>query len=127
MKFLTTVQIVEMHDVLLKGTESTLGGGPRGARYEGVDAATHAVENAYYDDIYEFAAAYAVYIVQGHPFADGNKRTASAAMFTFLQLNCIRSEISPEDVAVAMIEMQRRSEAGEATSDTVKWVADKLR
>ena len=37
--------------------------------------------------VYEQAAAYLYYIAKNHPFIDGNKRTAFAAMDTFLRLN----------------------------------------
>jgi hypothetical protein len=51
------------------------GGGHRGAENEGAEAAVQAVKNSYYDKLEDLAAAYAVYIVQGHVFMDGNKRT----------------------------------------------------
>ena len=95
-----------MHDTLLKGEEGMLGGGPRGA---------------------EFAAAYAFYIVQGHPFADGNKRTASAAMFAFLEGNRSPAKISTEDTIEMMIKMQERARGGESASETIHWIAGKLR
>src|SRR3990167_3607639 len=52
-----------------------------------VEAATRAVENSYYEDPYDLAAAYAVYIVQGHVFLDGNKRSAAFAACEFLRAN----------------------------------------
>lgn len=38
-------------------------------------------------DLFEMAAAYLYYIVQNHPFIDGNKRTGAMAAFVFLKLN----------------------------------------
>lgn len=38
-------------------------------------------------DPYRLAAAYAVYIIRGHPFIDGNKRVGLAAALSFLDLN----------------------------------------
>ncbi len=43
------------------------------------DVLGRAVKNSYYASPHEPAAAYAVYSVQGHVFADGNKRTGAAA------------------------------------------------
>jgi death-on-curing protein len=40
-----------------------------------------------HEDLYDQAAAYAFHICQNHPFVDGNKRTALASSFVFLQLN----------------------------------------
>ncbi len=37
--------------------------------------------------VFECAASYAFGIARNHPFADGNKRTALVASFTFLDLN----------------------------------------
>ena len=38
---------------------------------------------------YAMAAAYAYHLCQNHPFIDGNKRTALAAVLVFLELNGI--------------------------------------
>ena len=84
LRFLSAEQVVAVHDTLLTRYGGRMGGGPRGQAYEGVDAAVQAVKNSYYETVEELAAAYAVYIVQGHVFADGNKRTGAAAMLTFL-------------------------------------------
>jgi death-on-curing protein len=40
-----------------------------------------------YPTIPEKAAAYGFFIAENQPFLDGNKRTAAAAMATFLELN----------------------------------------
>lgn len=80
------------------------------------------MRNSYYEDPYEFAAAYAVYIVQGHVFADGNKRTASAAMFTFLKSNGIPFDAAAQDPR-HMIELQRRAKSGERTSAIIEWLS----
>ena len=38
---------------MIRATGGTLGGGPRGASYEGVEAALEAVRNSYYEDLHE--------------------------------------------------------------------------
>ncbi len=38
----------------------------------------------------ELAASYAAGIILNHPFIDGNKRTAFAAMYTFLAINKVQ-------------------------------------
>lgn len=125
--FLTADQVVEMHDVLLDQWGGEAGGGHRGPRYyEGADAAVQAVKNSYYDSAEELAAAYAVYIVQGYVFLDGNKRTATAAMLVFLEANGIRVKVPPAEIVATMIELQRRAESGEDTGRLVKWLAEFL-
>jgi len=87
--------------------EVTPGGGARDASFEEVDAAVQAVKNSYYESLHELAAAYAVYIVQGHAFADGNKRTGAAAMLTFLEANGESVHISDMELVTMTIELQR--------------------
>ena len=40
-----------------------------------------------HEDVFAMAAAYLFHIVDNHPFVDGNKRTGTAAMLTFLAVN----------------------------------------
>ena len=126
LRFLSSEQVVALHEALLGETGGLPGGGHRGSSYEGVEAAVQAVKNSYYDTVGELAAAYAVYIVQGHVFADGNKRTGAAAMLTFLQANGGRTTLSDERLATLMIELQRRAEAGEDVARLVHWIAAEL-
>lgn len=116
-----------MHDALLGRYGGRAGGGARGAGYEGSDAAVQAVKNSYYETLPELAAAYAVYIVEGHVFLDGNKRTGAAAMLTFLEANGARADIPPDRVVTAMIDLQRRTDAGEPVADRIRWLAGLLR
>jgi death-on-curing family protein len=71
-------------------------------------------------------AAYAVYIVQGHVFMDGNKRTGAAAMLTFLLANGGRTRRTSNEVARAMLELQARAGAGERTDQLVSWLSTLL-
>jgi death on curing protein len=124
--FLTADQVVAMHDALLDQFGGLAGGGPRGNAYEGVDAAVQAVKNSYYERVEELAAAYAVYLIQGHVFLDGNKRAGAAAMLTFLEANGVSIRMRPEEVASMMIDLQRRSEAGEDASRLITEISELL-
>ena len=115
-----------MHDALLEKFGGLAGGGPRGRSYEGVEAAVQAVKNSYYETVEELAAGYAVYIVQGHVFLDGNKRAGAAAMLTFLEANGTRVRVSAEGLASMMIDLQARAEAGEDTSRLISAIARTL-
>lgn len=126
LRFLSPEQVVALHGALLRRARGRAGGGHRGSGYEGADAAVQAVKNSYYDTVEELAAAYAVYIVQGHAFADGHKRTGVAAMLTFLQANGGRTALSDERLATLMIELQRRAESGEDIARLVRWIAGEL-
>jgi len=121
-RFLTAEQVVALHDALIERDGGSLGGGARGAGHEGVDAAVQAVKNSYYESLEELAAAYAVYIVQGHVFLHC-KRAGAAALLVFLEAHGVRVRISPELLAAMMIELQERSAAGASAADLVGWIA----
>jgi death-on-curing protein len=122
-RFLSAEQVIAMHDALLEEFGGLAGGGPRGEAYQGVEAAVQAVKNSYYETVQELAAAYAVYLVQGHVFLDGNKRAGAAAMLTFLEANAVPVRIPPEELAWMMIDLQKRTEAGEAASRLIADIA----
>ena len=52
-----------------------------------LEAALCRPQTGYYADLIEEAAALWESLSQNHPFIDGNKRTAFAAMYTFLAIN----------------------------------------
>lgn len=126
LRFLTAEQVIAMREALLEQFGGLGGGGPRGGSNEGVEAAVQAVKNSYYETPDELAAAYAVYIVQGHVFLDGNKRAGAAAMLTFLQANAADITMPPQELASMMIDLQRRSEAGEDASRLIASLASAL-
>ncbi len=56
-------------------------------------------------DIAELTALYAIAITRNHPFIDGNKRTAFAALFTFLALNGMGFEPPEVDATMAVLRL----------------------
>ena len=63
-------------------------GGAYGVRDVGqLEAALFRPQPGYYEDVIAEAAALWESLSQNHPFVDGNKRTAFAAMYTFLAIN----------------------------------------
>lgn len=70
-------------------------------------------------DVARLAAAYAHGIAKGHPFVDGNKRTAWVAARTFLILNGYRLTASMDDRYERMLALA----AGTMTEDTfAEWL-----
>ena len=66
-------------------------GGSHGIRDQGLlEAALYRAQTGYYADLIEEAAALWESMAQNHPFIDGNKRTAFAALYTFLAINGAR-------------------------------------
>jgi death-on-curing protein len=88
MRYLTLVEVVDLHTLIIGAT-----GGAGGIRDLGALESAIAQPKATFDmnDLYptlvDKAAALCFSIVQGNPFVDGNKRTGHAAMAAFLLLN----------------------------------------
>lgn len=98
-------------------------GGAVGVRDEGLldSALARPLNRAGYGepDIAELAALYAIAIAHNHPFVDGNKRSAFAALFTFLDLN--GASFAPAEVDATMTIL--RLAAGEITDEEfTDWV-----
>jgi death-on-curing protein len=90
-------------------------GGRGGIRDRGLLASALEQPSATYEGhllhptIEDQAAAYLFHLVANHPFVDGNKRVAFAAMDTFLRLNGYRLELS-DDQAYELVLGVARSE-----------------
>ena len=70
-------------------------------------------------DLSVLAAAYGFGIARNHPFVDGNKRTALAAMIVFLGLNRIDLD-APQEAATAIV---LGLAAGEIDEDVLaRWI-----
>jgi death on curing protein len=100
-------------------------GGAIGVRDEGLleSALARPLNRAGYGepDVAELAALYAIAIARNHPFIDGNKRTAFAALFTFLALNGMVFEPPEVDATMAVL----RLAAGEMNDEEfTTWVRD---
>lgn len=60
-------------------------------------------------DMYALATAYANGITRNHPFADGNKRMAFMASYTFLGINGIEFNAGETDVVEKVLGLSTRS------------------
>jgi death-on-curing protein len=81
--YLTIIEVLAIHDDQINRY-----GGTHGIRDPGLlEAALYRAQTGYYEDIIEQAAALWESLAMNHPFIDGNKRVAVAAMITFLAIN----------------------------------------
>lgn len=100
--WLTMADVVAMH-----AEQLAMFGGPPGLRDAGMlKSAIGRPRNRWlYEpaDLAALAAAFAFGIAKNHPFVDGNKRAAFAAMMVFLRLNGIPFA-PPEDQATIIIQ-----------------------
>lgn len=81
--YLTIADILAMHDDQIERY-----GGASGVRDPGqLESALFRAQTGYYPDLIAEAVALWESLSQNHPFIDGNKRTAFAAVYTFLAIN----------------------------------------
>jgi death-on-curing protein len=98
MRFLSLAEVLRLHAALIEAS-----GGSPGLRdlgqLESAIAQPHATfdGNHLYPELVDKAAALGFSLVQGHAFADGNKRVGYAAMEVFLLLNGL--EIEPRSMS----------------------------
>jgi death on curing protein len=74
-------------------------------------------------DLAALASAYAFGLARNHPFVDGNKRAAFAAMMVFLRINGVAFKPDPAITSAAIQALA----AGEVTEDEfARWIRDTL-
>lgn len=106
MVYLTKEDVMLMHGILIHQF-----GGHAGLRSEeALEAALYRPQSGYYPDLLSQAAALFESLAVNHPFIDGNKRIAFAAMDTFLRCNGIHIDASPKEVYKKIILMFEQQE-----------------
>lgn len=68
-----------------------------------------------HETVFDQAAAYLFHLVQNHPFVDGNKRVAFAAMDVFLRLHDLRLQLSNDEALALVME----TAAGNRDKDSI--------
>jgi death on curing protein len=71
-------------------------------------------------DIARLAASYACGLAKNHPFVDGNKRTATAVMGTFVGLNNCRLSADDASLYTAMIQLADGTWSEEVFADWLR-------
>ena len=99
--YLTVEDVVSFHKVLIQRY-----GGAEGIKDLGaLDSALHRPQSGYYDDVLWQAAAMFESLLMNHAFVDGNKRTAFAALHTFLLINGYELQQSWGSVYKSIVEL----------------------
>lgn len=90
-QYLTPIEVMVMQRVLIERY-----GGDHGLRDAGaLEAALFRPQSGHYEDIVQEAAALFESLAMNHPFVDGNKRVAFAAVDVFLRINGWRIRAKP--------------------------------
>ena len=114
--YLTLVEVLAIHDRMLQDF-----GGAAGVRDGGaLESALFRPQSGYYEDVIEEAAALFESLILNHPFVDGNKRTAFAAMDVFLRLNGIVVDVDDEEAEGFIIGALERGDLTRERVDT--WI-----
>ncbi len=106
MRYLTLGEVVALHRAILAAT-----GGADGIRDLGALESALAQPKATFDGTYLYpsvvdkASALAFGLAMNHPFVDGNKRIAHAAMAVFLDLNGLAIEATVGEQEQLMLDL----------------------
>ncbi|MBT8593834.1 type II toxin-antitoxin system death-on-curing family toxin [Polynucleobacter paneuropaeus] len=101
MVYLALEDILLMHGVLINKFGGSLGIRDQGA----LEAALLRPQSGYYPDLIAEAAALFESLAVNHPFVDGNKRIAFAAMDTFLRINGKKLQTNSKETHKQIIKM----------------------
>lgn len=111
--YLTAADVLGMHTVLKRRY-----GGLTGLRDPGsLEAALYRPQTGYYKDTIEQAAALMESLAINHPFVDGNKRIAFAAMDVFLRINGFKLNRKHDQIYTEIISMLEQKQLSLANVD----------
>lgn len=119
--YLTVVEVLAFHDVLIEEFGGAVGVRDMGA----LEAALFRPQTGYYRDVIEEAAALLESLVQNHPFVDGNKRVGFAVLDVFLRVNGHVLAIDDVDAHEFLTGLIERHEFELAAIDA--WLQDHVR
>jgi len=124
MKFLSLAEVLELHRLLIEAT----GGSPKLLDLGALESAVAQPRMSFdgedlYPTVEEKAAALCFSLVGDHPFADGNKRVAHAAMETFLLLNGRRIEAGVDEQERLMLGL---ASGQVGRDDLIGWLGEHL-
>ncbi len=124
MRYLSIVEILELHDSIISSS-----GGAQGIRDIGsLESAVNQPRLTFdridlYPDVVSKAAAICFSLVMNHPFVDGNKRVGHAAMETFLILNGYEIEAIVDEQEKIILDLA----AGKLTrQELTSWLNDHI-
>ena len=122
--WLNQEEVLALHERSIERFGGSAGIRDRGLLQSALDRPQNRFAYGGVSSLSELAAAYGFGIAKNHPFVDGNKRTAFAALDAFLFLNGVLF-LPPPDEAAPTIEQMA---AGALTEDDLAaWIAEHSR
>lgn len=121
MRYLTLGEVLELHRRIIRQSGGTMGVRNLAA-LESAVAQPHMTFDGHdlYPSLEAKAAAICFFIVQNHPFMDGNKRCGHAAMETFLVLNGKEIDAAINEVERVILQVASGTLALEQLVDWLK-------
>jgi death-on-curing protein len=121
MRYLTLHEVLEAHEHILRQS----GGEPGLLNLGALESALAQPRMTFggqdlYPTIVEKAAALGFSLIQNHPFVDGNKRTAHAAMETFLVLNGYQLNATVEEQEDTILKVAAGQSGREAFTEWLR-------
>lgn len=125
--YLTVPEVIEIHVQTMESMDTN----PAPLRSEDLlqSAVMRPQSVAHYGgaDLVEQAASLATGISQNQPFLDGNKRSAYAAMITFLDINGLGIRAKSAEIARQLIAVaEREGTLEDATSAFATWLGERV-
>ena len=119
-EYLTVDEVKMMHEILIRRF-----GGATGVRDSKLlEAAIFRLQSGYYADTISEAAALFESLLINHPFVDGNKRVAFAAMDVFLRINGCKLTIDSKEAYQAIMAMLENQSLD--VHDIDQWLRGKI-
>ena len=120
MRYLTLGEVVALHRAILAATSGAEGLRDLGALESAVAQPKATFDGAdLYSSIADKASALAFGLAMNHPFVDGNKRVAHAAMAVFLDLNGLAIEATVDEQERLMLDL---AEGHVSRADLTAWL-----
>lgn len=126
-RFLTLDEILTLHEVAIAEHGGSAGVRDRAALETCVSQPKQSSgEDYHYSYPHGMSAVYVRQLLQGHPFVDGNKRTALAACSAFLRLNGWELKAEEDDASAALQRFLTDGSDREAIEQWLRWNARHL-
>lgn len=127
MIFLTVEEIIELHTQMITNYGGLDGIRDMGLLISAIEMPKSMIFGQFlHPSIFDKAAAYLFHIVSNHPFLDGNKRTGTAAMLVFLEMNEANIKFDENQLEELVVKVACSKSSKQEISDFLRGPAIKV-